>query len=373
MLGFSDGAEQHIENLKMRLINRDFSLETKVLCATFLALVLRYVRGWLLDEHRNTYRDRQLIWLVNIGLPTDSYHDDELVSIYKEIVTVAWTVSVLPGHISLEQVHNLIEKIDTMLPLLLKAGERRLLDDQYIHAFPEFAVQLVGYIRSTRRQENLHALADVGAGTFDFTTFNVFRKSDGEDRFPIFARGVQPLGTQFFVQHRLKNMQTDSVWNPSPYEDVPHDSVFEDQLSLSELELHDLDKQFSKLVKSLISDKLLYTKKNRIPNSEHWDSGVPTFLCGGGATVDFYREIFRSFEAAKPPYKIRLRSLNLPEDLRANSIPKGTYNRLSVAYGLSYDPYDIGKIIRMEDIEDIKPEQVSTESYRDRYIDKDMV
>jgi hypothetical protein len=38
-------------------------------------------------------------------------------------------------------------------------------------------------------------------------------------------------------------------------------------------------------------------------------------------------------------------------------LPPHTYDRLSVAYGLSYIPDDIGKIVRMEEIPDFTEEE----------------
>lgn len=374
LLGFAAGVDHWVDDLKMRLIQRDFSVESRVCCAAFLTLVLRFVRAWFLEEQKDTYKDREIVWQVNIGLPTDSYHDQELEELYREITRVAWTVSVLPGPVSLGRIQHYFGKGESELSRLLpRPFKHRLLNSQSINTFPEFAVQLVGYVRSPRREEGLHALVDVGAGTMDVTTFNVYKDEEGEDLFPIFARGVEPLGTRFLIQHRLAQNPPTSDWNPSPFEDVPPDSVFETKLSLRRAALQELDRPFLNRVEKVILDKLNYTKKCRDPRSEHWKSGVPTFLCGGGARVDCFSGLFGQFEAASPPFKIKANSLTVPEDLSAPEMPRGTYDRLSVAYGLSYDPDNIGRILRMEDIEDIPKGQSRTERYRDRYVDKDMV
>ena len=362
-LGFSGVSGHRIEDLKMRLINRDFSPETKIDCVAFLALVLSHVRGWLLKTHESTYRGRQIIWFVNIGLPTDEWDDTELVSVYKEIVRVAWAASTLPNPISLEQIRDCFENE------ALGTITGRSLPSEQINAFPEFAVQLMGYIQSPQRQENLHALADVGAGTLDFTTFNVWRDQDEEDQFPVFTRGVKPFGTQFFVRHRLNSIQPSPDWNPSPYEDVPPDSDFEEHLSLNNSELWELDIPFREEIEDLIRGRLMDTRE-RIP---HWpygrQFGVPTFLCGGGATIEFYRKIFHAFEETYPPFRIDLRSLHEPEDLQLNPIQEGTYDRLSVAYGLSFGPDNIAEtIVEFEDHEPEPPEERG-----DRYIGNEQI
>ncbi|MGH8602473.1 MAG: hypothetical protein ACREXR_06760, partial [Gammaproteobacteria bacterium] len=45
LLGLAEGAHRRIDDLKMRLIQRDFRVESRVQCAAFLTLVLRFVRG----------------------------------------------------------------------------------------------------------------------------------------------------------------------------------------------------------------------------------------------------------------------------------------------------------------------------------------
>ena len=347
-LGLS-AAEGRVEDLKLRLIERDFSEEVKIRCATFLALVLRHVKDWLMKEHRSAYQRREIEWFINIGLPTDRWDDSELKKVYENIVQIAWRVAVMTGPISLHLVNSAASFLFSG-----KSADEFLPPDR-VNSFPEFAVQLMGYIQSPRRQEDLHALADVGSGTFDLAIFNVF-KNDAQDLFPIFAQDVKPLGSRYLVKHRLDRFNSNTDWKPSPYENVPPDSEFEHRLSLNRSKLREHDLIFQKKIADVIRGKLKYVKNYKYPSSKHWQSGVPTFLCGGGAKVGFYQVLFHNFENAPPPYKIELRTLKTPEDLHAPHIPKGTYDRLSVAYGLADDPLNIAEIIMPKDIKTITPE-----------------
>ena len=366
-LGFSDVARRTIDEIKMRLIKGDFSLDAKIHCAAFLALVLHYVKTWLLETHEIIYGDRAIEWFVNVGLPTASYDDNKLANVYREIIEVAWKASILPDTVTLKRIRDYFKGTETVSESI----SAQWLPADRFEVFPEFAVQLMGYIQSPQRHNDLHALVDVGAGTLDFTIFNVYKNSDGEDLFPIFAQDVKPLGTQFFVQRRLESTRLNSSWKPSPYENVPSDSDFEKHLSLNNWELRQCDKPFRRQVTDLMGEKLNYTKKEMYPKSPRWQSGVPTFLCGGGTTVGFYRDIFDSFQCEPPPYKIILRSLRVPEDLQAGSILQETYDRLSVAYGLSFDPYNIAGIIKKQMLPEFRfepPEMSDT-----NFISKEMV
>ena len=285
--GYPDRFNHNEQDLKISLINRDFSKKVKHFCAAYLALVLRHTRNWLLKTHETTYRERQLIWYINVGVPTESYDDSYLAGVYRDIVSLAWSVSVSSNPISLALVRDYSQKMaNHELPSDL------LLPEEQINVFPEFAVQLIGYITSPQRQGDLHILADVGAGTFDFTTFNVHKNHDGEDLFPIFSRSVKPLGTHFLIQHRRKNNRTNTAWKPTIYAGLPPAYDFERHLGLNSEELRKLDRPFRERIADGIRYHLKHTKEKRTPNSKRWELGVPTFLCGGGASADFYRNIF---------------------------------------------------------------------------------
>src|SRR5262249_19045813 len=51
--------------------------------AAFLALVVRYTRGWLLTHRRQMFRNRRPIWFLNVGLPVANIDDGPLVSAYR--------------------------------------------------------------------------------------------------------------------------------------------------------------------------------------------------------------------------------------------------------------------------------------------------
>lgn len=344
ILGETIGAKTVIDDLKMRLINGDFSDDTKIYIVSYLSLVLRYSRGWLLDTQKKTYQDKLLIWYVNIGLPTDSYDNTKLSDLYADLIQTAWTVSVLPGPVSLGRVRDYINKVDIKKAKLPPPYKYRLLDRGLINQFPEFAVQLVGYVRSPRRQESLHMLIDVGAGTLDITTFNIYKNQEEEDLYPIFAQDVKPLGARFLMIHRQKTNGIESNKIPSSFDKIPTDESFAKSVNISIEQLQNYDIPFSNLINSLINGILKYTKEKRYRKATQWENGIPTFFCGGGASIDFYQHIFSEFQLKRPPYKIIPMQLDKPSDLNAPELPDNSYNRLSVAYGLSFDPYDIGEI-----------------------------
>ena len=91
------------DNLKMPLIEGDFSLDVQARATAFMALALRHARTWLLDAHGPIYRDRKIEWFINVGLPTDTYDDTQLKSAYLSIVRTAWHVSKMQGEVTLQR------------------------------------------------------------------------------------------------------------------------------------------------------------------------------------------------------------------------------------------------------------------------------
>ena len=51
----------------------------------YLAFVIRYVKGWLQHNRPDLFRERDPIWLLNLGMPTASYDDLKIAKPYRHI------------------------------------------------------------------------------------------------------------------------------------------------------------------------------------------------------------------------------------------------------------------------------------------------
>jgi len=205
---------QLVTNLKMKLLQGCASKDDLVNIIAFLALVLRHCRLWLMENHRLTYEGKYLDWYVNVGLPTDSYHDEALTATYHKVVTAAWALSIIPDAVTIHCAHKIlscIERGERLLDEDCVNLQDRLIFAETIGLFPEFVAQVTGYVRSPLRKQDLHLMIDVGAGTIDISVFNVF-ESEGEHRFPIFAKALRPLGTYYLMRHRAEKVRNDVVY-----------------------------------------------------------------------------------------------------------------------------------------------------------------
>lgn len=333
-LGHVPGA-RHYSDLKMRILDGDNSDDSVALVTAFIALALQRVRAWFMGTHRKTYKNYEIDWYINVGLPTEHYHDDRLTSDYRWITNAAWLASTREEALD----------IDAVLECL--ADDAGSIGEHAIGLFPEFVAQVTGYVRSSRRKPDLHLLMDVGAGTVDVAIFNV-HKRDGEDVFPIFAKSVETRGVLFLHRHRI----TSTAKNTHPFEEGLRDEDLARSLGIDMAKLRSIDRSFRNAVFEQVQRDVAEAKR-KYPLSRHWDDGVPFFLCGGGANVELYSSLAEGMIRDGNPCRLVRAYLQKPGRLDVDGFTDGDYDRLSVAYGLSFDPFDLGEIERSDEIEDM--------------------
>lgn len=312
-LGAHPGTRVH-DNLKMPLLDGDKGRLTQLKIVAFLALVLRHSRKWFLDHHEGTFGRSTLEWCVNIGMPTAQYHDVGLTEFYKRIVGIAWASSITPGDLSLRIIE---EKTDSV-----KADVARI----DVAMIPEFVAQVNSYVKSPLRQRDLHLLIDVGAGTLDVVAFIVHENESG-DVFPILAKSVTKFGVQF-----LPESQNDRVFFR-----------------------RDIFREIRLITEFVKKNKYgAYFDRNR-------KNSLPFFLTGGGSNMEFYSSIARTMVNRETPCPAVRLMLPVPDRLIANGLPPDQYHRLSVAYGLSFDAFDIGQIVLEHEVADLPHESLTSD------------
>lgn len=363
---------KYVTDLKMPLLLDTANDDDLARIAIFMALCFRRIRYWLLTEHKDTYGDQLIDWAVNVGIPTDSFENNGLNQSYRRCCNVAWALSLIPGPIKFGHAHALLSAgpSDDQVLYELSIPKERLLHPELISLFPEFLAQIAGYVRSPMRQSDLHMLVDVGAGTLDATVFNV-HDIEGDDVFPRFARSVSNLGTNFLIKHRLELSASAMELKLADFDPVPKAAHFAERIGISHGFLDQLDAPYRSRVYSAVGDLLLATKVEMYKRSPRWKTGVPVFLTGGGANVDFYQEVLRKFQL-EDTLKIVPRTLPTPTNLTAPGLDEKDYGRLSVAYGLSFDPDDLGRSEPSEP-DDGSSQIRSQRSWEANYVDSSMV
>lgn len=359
-----------IPDIKLRLLDQDRDPETLAAATAFLALVLRHARDWLLQTHDKTYRGLWLDWLLNMGVPTDGYHDEQTLETFGQIASAAWAASMLPGAITLSACRSCVDQVidgRPDLPAGLNSDDMPFLSPDKLSVIPEFTAQIAGYTRSPRRRDDLHMLVDVGAGTLDVALFNI-GSHDGEDRYSIFEKEVSLLGAHKLAEHRVTRAGSNLYIDP--FSPLPVRHEFCELLNIDEKTLAEIDNPFSSEVGSHLWQAINRVKRVRYPTSRRWhEEGVPIFLCGGGSRIDFYQQAARRLcETTPRSAKCHLQPMPPPHDLDAPGLDQEMTHRLSVAYGLSFDPLDLGETIKADDVPDMQLEP--GRRIEDNYVDK---
>lgn len=357
-LGEIEGCILRFDDLKFRVIQRDDRPDEQAAFVAFMALVLRASRAWLFENRRALLTSRSIDWGYNVGVPTLPWESTGFREKYQKLVEAALCASVTSGPVKLETCRGYLRH----LPQQTALRER-------ISVFPEFAAQITGYVNSPRRRDGPLLLVDVGAGTLDVTMFNVFQPplpandNDVEEaglatampaadtRFPIWDARVERLGSHYLAIAR-------SLATGRPRDDLAEVGEKVESLQAychrtgADLEgVQLMEKQFSRAVSGEVAGVIRTTKVERYSRFPWQRTAVPTFICGGGARYPLYERAVQD-AARRFPVMLEHLPLPVPESLRNQGIGDNLFDRLSVAYGLSFEPPDIGEVVPSHQIED---------------------
>jgi hypothetical protein len=279
---------------------RTITVEPSEAACAFLTLLIRYAREWVLQRHKFTRG--QAHFRYHFGFPAASLNDDDLRCQYASCTAAAIALQSNDGQLSIDSVRAALQDRATLASW-----------EQNAALFPEIAAAVAGFGHSQRREDGLYALIDVGAGTFDCCTFNLFTNKEHALRCPIFSADVSPLGVE--------------RWRAC---------------GIDQVAATDFRKELNKRARGVI----WHTKKCRDPYSQRWHEKLPTFLIGGGAASEPHANCARSLDSwlrhhlKRDMAGVRLIKLSAPENLEA-SCDKTQLHRLAVAVGLSLSEQDI--------------------------------
>jgi hypothetical protein len=279
--------------------SRSIIVEPSEAACAFLTLLVRYTRDWLLQHHKPA--TGQAHFTYHFGFPAASLNEDGLRNQYDCCTAAAISLQSVSGTVS----------IDIVRAALAEHGRSDSLE-QKGRLFPEIAAAVAGFAHSQRREDGLYALIDVGAGTYDCCTFNLFKNRDHLLRCPIFSADVSALGVE--------------QWRACAI-DVVTAADFKEQLNLR------------------ARGVIWHTKRCRYPDSPRWCEKLPVFLIGGGAPSEPHANCAKSLDAwlqkhlKRDTAGARLMELPRPKNLEASCDRQ--LHRLAVAVGLSLVEEDI--------------------------------
>lgn len=341
VLGGGEGEEWSTrEGIKLRLlaIADAAAPEEMVDAVIFIALAFRYVDSWL--RRQDPMAVDGVDWRLHVGLPTRTWDQGSISSVFKRVAQASRALASMEGPITRNAA---LEALDKPVEVFSKA----------VSVLPEFACQLYSYLHSPERGDDLHVLVDIGAGTLDVAYFNVFVK-DGNAVLPVFASAVEKLGAHYLIA-ALAGKADRAVWNQN--DTALSNEAVAQKLGCSEPAVSKRRSMYLSSVAKVVHSTSSDARKNyRTSPAFRGAEAVRLFLCGGGSRIPCLQRRFQRIareSAARFGVRYQVASLVAPRDLVGDL--GDSFDRVSVAYGLSQLAANIGEVLRSGSLEPLAP------------------
>lgn len=361
------GGDTVYRDLKLSLLADLTDRKRRDNAAAFLALVIRHARGWLLGTHTAIYCNTKIVWKLVIGLPEGRHSDSRLYRAFKAIAYIAWLAANMEGGISQPHIQaaRARHRAISMNPEQVQPDE-----DIDVEAVSELAAQIYGFAKSDQfdvKASNIFLMVDVGAGTVDSSLFHLKQARGGRWDFEFFTSIVEPHGVMNLHRYRIDwwHRALNAAQNEQAHRLLPA----LDELKFPTDRMVSLPESYSQYFEGISvsfpdpresPDEVFFCKKvvRQVRGNTYWRTGndglLPTealrgisaFYCGGGTRLGLYdrlRKELREFPGCTWLNAIP-RTIQVPQNLEAPGLIKKDYDRLSVAYGLSF--LEVGQIVR---------------------------
>ncbi|TWI73930.1 hypothetical protein LZ24_01159 [Desulfobotulus alkaliphilus] len=369
------------------VMNKLESFAPTELATAYLALLIRYARSWFLVHTESVYRKTLINWDLNIGIASKNYRTSKE-RVFRTIAFAAWKLSRSSEPLTMAMVQNTLAEAvihmaaEILFKIIGKNARKKDFGAQWLHTenvqvHPEVIAEVAGYVHSPMRRNGMHFLVDIGGSTVDMATFMI-HENDGDNHYPILATDVVKYGTMMLHKNRMNHLKEEygvDLFASQFFEDhFPGSEYYADLLRRKGFvffeeddfieKMNKSDMQFWKQCSAKIGELIKYTYKDRYGYAPEWKKGLPVFICGGGARVVLYRDgIHERGEriAANGMGKFHVYSIPVPSGFKEQGLVPKEYERLAVAYGLSFTSENIGKIIPQSQVKDMPRRSVFQE------------
>ena len=370
------GEGETVGNLKVPLLIKEMPAGHVRAVIAFLTLVMRHTKAWVKENISDQLGGMTPFWTVNMGLPARNLEDRSLTETFRKIL---WSGMLLSQKSGAAVTPAEVDHCLAMTQRILREGDEELKIKGYgsVHVeqlgiFPEIAAQIYGYLQSDLwdRNHEMFLLVDVGGGTVDGALFRVTEEG-GDIRFHFLKSSVKHLGVYILHRERLSwhfkqlNQIDPSGHLKDEFQNMLSKSVMPgevpgeigDYLDDAEYPKETSDKLFYNQFAHMLWDDLIQPVRNGLNHyGEHWD-GLPFLLCGGGRSISLYNRFLEKLNDQSSSTMVNLRQLTMwkPDNLVSKGIGEDEYQRLSVAYGLSFR--DFAEVLTVDMLTDHPPTQ----------------
>jgi hypothetical protein len=300
--------------------------------AYYVAVAMDFIRcrsPWPdFDETRD-------ILFINIGVPIEQYESVTMKTLYLESLCMAYALAPCCSNLKSGNCRIDLAELEKATDSLQSSADNKR---DLVSVYPEVAAGVQSVMRSPTVCDGLYATFDIGAGTLDM---NAFRRHTAQG---VLDLTVHPNQLNYYAA-QVSEYGIGRLFgqlNRHTFEEFPHIvSALPAGIGYKPLS----SEEFYSGVRSDIGN-LFRSALDRQPNHGNqrgrktWDA-CRVYTWGGGSYIDTYKiqltEILKSYIC--PPELIQLPP---PDSLQAPS--EADFNRLAIAYGLSFPTANLEEI-----------------------------
>lgn len=348
-----------VYDMKSNFINtielKNSIVSTDVTLISYLSMAFYIIRKKVFEE-RNIYKKSKINWHINLGAPCINIKNNELIKRYEDVIFNAWNLSfekvIIKDDmiINADLINNYLNNITQ--GIIITNNEMR----NFIYVFPELFAAIKSQTSQKRLEMNkMYYMIDIGASTVDMATFNLFENDNSDNNHAIFVPEIRSIGSYNFGLELIKELSNNEAEKDNFHNIIVSLAEGNSNYDLCQnFGLNVLDnivyKKYEKEYRDQIGKTIMYTKNEYYPNAPEWQSGIPTFIVGGGANFifngyKFYETVlidkfcvFSSYGIVGP----KLIKSYPPTYFVENEIISKNYYRFLVADGLAHDKYSLG-------------------------------
>lgn len=317
----------------------------------FVSQAMRYVQRWT-RENATRARDTRIRWRLHLGLPS-AVAEGPLQALFLSIGSAGYRMATGPGPLRRSSIAGVSAESVPQVVVL-----------------PELLAQLNVYHRSKQRQDDLHVLVDVGAGTLDCAFFLDHRTDARGDVISVLGCRVERLGAHYLLAALAGTAGEKCEWRDgdSSLDDAAIAARNGDEPSNIGVRREKYRGRFKKAFEDSYQAAHRCYRNGPVNQKEQ---PLRVFMCGGGSRIEgVWRIVERNLQAQfiKLDRVISFRLTDLPRPEAGSFVYEGVdYDRMSVAHGLCETRISLGTIHWDIDAEPIVPRALDA---RDRDEDR---
>lgn len=328
--------------------------------AVYLSWIIKIAQKFIREAVSRQKDDREIIFSYNICLPIDSYEQKDVLNNCEKTLNIIRDLMGQDGY-SLD--FDLLEYISLLWQKDFSSYEDTQKRKPDINLVPEAVALTACYTESLGAEYKIHGVIDIGAGTVDFSIFNINNK-DGEKTIDWYNAVTIPGG--------VDEIEADLFKFFAQQGDILSSRQISSKLINMRLKAYPQSEEIIKVVETKLKKTwedsryevwgTAYDKKNTDTHS--WDKDmVKVLICGGGSDLPGTEDIFGLcwYEPSREPYPVEKLRANPRNFAGAPSI----FHRMIVAYGLTIPTPTLSDFKLPKDCPDQTPQKPHAKTERD--------